>query len=125
MTRTTNARIAGVAFLFYIVVGISSLAMKGHAHATDVLVLFTSLSALTLGVTLYAITRDEDPDLALLAMACRFVEAVAGQAQVAAFFFAVGSTIFSWLLFRGRMIPAALAGLGVLASALLVVILPL
>src|SRR5205085_4721122 len=41
-----------------------------------------------------------------------------------AIFFAVGSTIFSWLLLRGRMIPAALAWLGVLASALLVVELP-
>jgi len=41
------------------------------------------------------------------------------------FFFAVGSTIFSWLLLRGRMIPVALAWLGVLASVLLVIILPL
>jgi hypothetical protein len=40
-------------------------------------------------------------------------------------FFAVGSTLFSWLLLRGRMIPAALAWLGVLASILLVVCLPL
>jgi len=37
----------------------------------------------------------------------------------------VGSTLFSWLLLRGRMIPVALAWLGVLASVLLVVILPL
>ena len=40
-------------------------------------------------------------------------------------FFAVGSTLFSWLLLRGRMIPVALAWLGVLASILLVVCLPL
>ena len=40
-------------------------------------------------------------------------------------FFAVGSTIFSWLLLRGRMIPGALASLGVLASVLLVVCCPL
>jgi hypothetical protein len=40
-------------------------------------------------------------------------------------FFAVGSTLFSWLLLRGRMIPVALAWLGVLASLLLVVGLPL
>ena len=31
--------------------------------------------------------------------------------------FAVGSMLFSWLLLRGRMIPVALAWLGVLASA--------
>jgi hypothetical protein len=40
-------------------------------------------------------------------------------------FFAVGSTIFSFLLLRGRMIPAPLAWLGVLSSALLAVGLPL
>ncbi|MBI4501026.1 MAG: DUF4386 family protein [Gemmatimonadetes bacterium] len=44
---------------------------------------------------------------------------------VGATFFAVGSTLFSWLLLRGRMIPVALAWLGVLASILLVVGLPL
>ncbi|RPJ22488.1 MAG: DUF4386 family protein, partial [Chloroflexi bacterium] len=32
---------------------------------------------------------------------------------------------FSWLLLRGRLIPVVLAWLGVLASVLLVVILPL
>jgi hypothetical protein len=37
----------------------------------------------------------------------------------------VGSLIFCWLFLRGRMIPVALAWLGVLASALLVVMLPL
>ncbi len=42
-----------------------------------------------------------------------------------AIYFAVGSTLFSWLLLRGRMVPVALARLGVFASVLLVVILPL
>src|SRR5436309_13692886 len=42
-----------------------------------------------------------------------------------AIFFAVASTLFSWLLLRGRMIPVPLAWLGVLASALVVVILSL
>src|SRR5216684_7486772 len=45
--------------------------------------------------------------------------------DVSATFFAVGSTLFSWLLLRGRMIPAPLAWLGVVASVLLVVGLPL
>jgi hypothetical protein len=40
-------------------------------------------------------------------------------------FFAVGSTFFSWLLLRGRMIPIPLAWLGVVASVLLVACLPL
>src|SRR5438093_11943539 len=40
-------------------------------------------------------------------------------------FFAVGSTLFSYLLLRGRMIPVPLAWLGVIASVLLVVGLPL
>jgi hypothetical protein len=39
--------------------------------------------------------------------------------------FAFGSTAFSWLLLRGRMIPVALAWLGVVASVLLAVGLPL
>ena len=40
-------------------------------------------------------------------------------------FFAVGSTFFSLLFLRGRMIPVALGWLGVGASILLVVLLPL
>jgi uncharacterized protein DUF4386 len=44
---------------------------------------------------------------------------------IGATFFAVGSTIFSYLLLRGRMIPVWLAWVGVVGSALLVVGLPL
>jgi hypothetical protein len=43
----------------------------------------------------------------------------------AAILFAVGSTLFAFLFLRGRIIPRPLAWLGVLASALLVVALPL
>jgi hypothetical protein len=43
---------------------------------------------------------------------------------IAATFFAVGSTLFSWLLLRGRIVSVPLAWLGVLASGLLVVGLP-
>jgi hypothetical protein len=42
-----------------------------------------------------------------------------------AILFAAGSTVFSYLLLRGRMIPVALAWLGVIGSALLFVGLPL
>jgi hypothetical protein len=38
--------------------------------------------------------------------------------------FAIGSTLFCYLFLRARTIPAALAWLGVIASALLVVALP-
>jgi hypothetical protein len=122
MTRTTNARVAGFTFLFYVAAGIASLALSGRPHATDVLSLFTSLSALVLGVTLYGITREQDPDLAMLGLTCRVVEAIPG--HQGAMFFAVGSTLFCSLLLQGRMIPVALAWLGVVASVLLVVILP-
>jgi len=123
MTRTANARAAGVTFVVYIGAGVATLALGSRSHAGDVLTLVTSLSALVLGVTLYSITRDEDPDLALLALACRIVESIPGHAGPT--FFAVGSAIFCWLLLRGRMIPVSLAWLGVVASGLLVVILPL
>jgi len=118
--------------------------------------------ALVLGVTLYAITREEDRDLAMLGMICRVAEAVIGALSVpetlallwlatatgadvpdrgtaqalatyfmrggvafTATFFAVGSSLFAWLLLRGRMIPVLLGWIGVLASVLLVICLPL
>jgi len=185
MTRTTNARLAGVAFLFYIAAGIGSMilshratagegiaaqlaSMAAHSsniHASAVLTLLCGFSALILGVTLWALTREVDPDLATLGMVCRVSEGVIGglavqgslsllwlatatgttapppeQAQgiatflqngetmsgtIAAAFFALGSTCFSWLLLRGRIIPVGLAWIGLLASVLLVVVLPL
>jgi Domain of unknown function (DUF4386) len=122
MTRRTNARIAGVTFFVYLVAGIASLATAGRPHVAGVLSLFTSFSALVLGVTLYAITREQDPDLAMLALTCRVIEAIPGEGRI---YFAVGNAIFCWLLLRGRMIPVGLAWLGVLGSVFLVVILPL
>jgi len=182
MTRTTNARIAGFTFLFYIAAGISSLVLFGRAtggegiaaklvgiaqHASDVritvvLFLLQCFSALVLAVTLYAITREEDRDLAMLALTCRVGEGLIGaigiqstlgllwlataagasapdtaaaqalgayflsdNVALTATFFAVGSMLFSYLFLRGRMIPIPLAWLGVVASVLLVVGLPL
>jgi hypothetical protein len=121
MTRTTNARITGVALLLYIAAGIASLALAGRTQAAELLTLITTFCALVLGVTLYAITKEQDPDLAMMGLACRVLEAAPGPGEI---FFAVGSTLFCWLLLKGRMIPTALAQLGVLASVLLVVILP-
>jgi hypothetical protein len=123
MTLKTNARVAGVTVFLYLAAGITSLALAGRPQATNMLALATSFSALVLGVTLYAITREQDRDLAMLGLTCRVIEAMPGVPGT--IFFAVGSALFSWLLLRGRMIPAALAWFGVLASLLLVVILPL
>ena len=47
------------------------------------------------------------------------------QTLTASLLFAVGSTIFSYLLLRGRMIPVGLAWLGVLGSALTALVLPM
>jgi hypothetical protein len=183
MTRKTNSRIAGIAFLFYIAAGILSMVLSGRAsggtgiaaklarisgHVTEMrlaylLAFATAFAALSLGVTLYALTRDEDSDLAMLAMMCRVAEGVVGvslpstliliwlatttgpgapdpaaaqaigafllrlegsTSLIAATLFAVGSTIFCWLLLRGRMIPVSLAWLGVVASVILVLALP-
>lgn len=96
MTRRTNSRIAGFTFLFYIAAGILGLVLFGRAtggegiaaklagiaqHETDVrlvivLGLFQCFSALVLAVTLHALTREQDPDLALLGMTCRLGEGV-------------------------------------------------
>ncbi|HKQ36956.1 MAG TPA: DUF4386 domain-containing protein [Verrucomicrobiae bacterium] len=97
MTARTNARLAGFTFLFYIILGIAGMVLftaatggqdtaatlasiASHRFAMGLSVvcgLLTILSALILGVTLYALTRDEDADLALLALTCRVVEGAA------------------------------------------------
>jgi Domain of unknown function (DUF4386) len=183
-TRTTNASVAGFTFLLYIEVGIAQMFVAGGAtggngtaaklasiaqHAPQVRInvvlgLLTCFAALVLAVTLYRITRDQGPSLAMLALTCRVGEGVIGgifipttlgllslataapanapdtaAAQVlgsflltarawnpiiAATFFAVGSTLFSYLLLRGRTVPVPLAWLGIVASVLLVVGLP-
>ena len=148
MTRRTNARIAGIAYLLYIAVAYPSMVLSDRAtsgegmaaklanmalHATDVrlaavLSLIGCFCALVLAVTLGLLaiataagTDAPDPG------AARAVGAfVLNQSWfIAATFFAVGSTLFSWLLLRGRMVPVWLAGLGVIASAVVAVALPL
>jgi hypothetical protein len=122
MTHTTNARVAGVTVLVYLAGGIASMLLAGNAPATAVLSLVGSFSALVLGVTLCAITREQDPDLALLGLGCRVIEAVPGHGEI---YFAVGSSVFCWLLLTGRMIPVALAWFGLTASVFLVMLLPM
>jgi hypothetical protein len=102
MTRTTNARLAGLAYLLYIAAAFPSMVLLDRAtsgtgmtaklatmaqHAGDVrlgvvLSMIGSFCALVLAVTLYALTRDEDRDLALLAMTCRVTEGATGAASV-------------------------------------------
>jgi uncharacterized protein DUF4386 len=185
MTRTTNARLAGCTFLAYIATGIASMflfsqvaagptaaaklaSIAQHATAvrlTAVLTLLTFFEAIVLGVTLFALTHEEDHDLAVLGLCCRVGEGVLGAASavstmrllpvaaasamsaapdaaaatalgasllsqggsstaIGATCFAVGSTLFSYLFLRARSIPVTLAWLGVLASVVLVIALP-
>lgn len=185
MTRSRNARIAGFTFLFYAAIGICSELLMHQArgvgddaaklvrigqYATNVrltilIMVLEGVSALVLAVTLYGITRDEDHELATLALVCRVAEGILGtlnipsylgllwlaragvgtaapdipttnalrafllmpgpSVPIGAIFFAVGSVVFSYLLLRGRMVPVSIAWLGVLASGLLAVVLPL
>ena len=119
----TYARIAGFTFIFYIAVGIAGMVLGSDSQLNDLLLLLQSFSALALGVTLYALTREQGPILALFALICRVAEAI--QYGESAIYFSVGSLFFAWLLLRGRLIPTLLAQLGVIASALLVIVLPL
>lgn len=174
-------------FLFYIATGIASMVLFSQAtgaaagtaatlasiaqHATAVrltavLALLTLVEAVALAVALYALTRDQDPHLALLALCCRVSEGVIGAVSavstlgllsaatagtaaaapdaaaaralgalllkeggvytlIGATCFALGSTLFCYLFLRARSIPVPLAWLGVLASLLLLVALPL
>ena len=120
MTARTNARFAGAAYLVYLVAGIASMAAASYPPARDVLNTVVPFCAVALGVTLYALTRHVDEDLALLGMALRLLEAAPGNGEL---FFAVGNAIFCWLLLRGRLIPSALAGLGLGWSILLAALL--
>ena len=116
------ARVAGFTFLFYIAAGIFSMTLPNKSQVADLLNLLLNFSAIVLGVTLFMITWEQGPGLALLALTCRVMEAVHSESAI---FFALGSTLFCWLLLRGRMIPIVLAWLGVVSSVLLAVVLPL
>jgi hypothetical protein len=182
MTLRTNSKVAGFAFLAYIAVALTGMILESRASAGEapaeklasiaqhagmmrtgiVLEMLGCFCALVLAVTLYAITRDQDRDLALLAATFRVAEGVFGavslqvttatlwlattanrpdpatlgalgaylfklpwSSDIPATFFAVGSTIFASLLLRGRIVPVWLAWLGVAASILVLVLLPL
>ncbi len=65
------ARVAGFTFLLYIIAGITSMALGKESQLTDLLTLLQSFSALVLGATLYALTREQGSVLALFALLCR------------------------------------------------------
>jgi len=137
MARTTAARVAGFTFLFYIIVGISSMAGAFHGPTAELATYAQNLSAVILALTLFVVTRVEQRIVAALGMIFRLAEAALGPALdltgltlsrptlVAATLFAIGSTFFCSLLLRGRMLPSAIAMTGVIASVILVVGLPL
>ena len=81
----------------------------------------------TLGL-LWLVTnaRPNAPDVpSANALAAYLLKVGTWQTISASLLFAAGSTVFAYLLLRGRMIPVAIAWIGVVGSALLVVILPL
>ena len=84
------------------------------------------IGALTsLGILWLATDAPPSPATTTIALAELLLQIQGWNVTLIATFFALGSTVFSWLLLRGRMIPVALAWLGVVASVLLVVGLPL
>ena len=149
MTRTTNARIAGFTFLVYIAAGITSLVLFSQAtggqevpakleniarhvfqlRLTTILGLLGAVCAFVLAVTLYAITRDQDSDLAnarfdlprwrgfaqlgtstgptkpdAVTLQALGTYILAGPEWImAAVLFAMGSTLFSYLFLRAEL----------------------
>jgi hypothetical protein len=65
------------------------------------------------------------PDIPTTNALRAFVLMPGASVLIGSIFFAVGSFIFSFLLLRGRMVPVSIAWLGVFASGLLAVTLPL
>jgi Domain of unknown function (DUF4386) len=78
LTRTTNARTAGVTFIVYFVAVMALVAGAHDPRLRIILALTGQFSALVLGVSLYALTRDYDRDLAMLGLVCRTAEGIIG-----------------------------------------------
>lgn len=94
MSTRTNARVAGFMFLFYIATAFPEMLVSQRARSgvsvleklvsiaqhvplmrlSIILNLVTFVDAVVLAVALYGLTRDEDNELAILALACRLTE---------------------------------------------------
>jgi hypothetical protein len=110
ITREQDQDLAMAGLIFRVGEGLIGVAMP------------TSLALLWLATA----TGPNAPDAGTThALAAFLLQLGAWKTSIAATFFAVGSAFFSWLFLRGRMIPVTLAWLGVAASLLLVVGLPL
>ena len=93
MSSRIAARLAGALFLFVIVTVLVASALQGEAggdaaetlravsdrtlpyRASIVALLVATVASLALGATLYAVTRRQDENLAMLALVCRVAEA--------------------------------------------------
>lgn len=129
MTRRANARVAGISFLLYIASGIPAMILMkratpgeeiaarlagvaqhvGEVRLAALFVLIGGFCAIALGVSLYAITRSQDSDVALLAMVFRVSEGMIGGIA------AQRSLSLVWLATAsgpGAPDPAAAHGLG-------------
>lgn len=102
MTQRTDARLAGIAYLVYIVLTMTSVTVFGRvmaaggvmqqladlarmmpqARVTIVLDLLQVPCALVLAVTLYRLTKEVNPTLAILAMMFRVGEGLLGAASI-------------------------------------------
>lgn len=98
MTRRSSARLAGIAFLVYIAVGISGSVLYARgtagktmaeklasvpAHLLEIrisllLTILSAICALVLAVTLYGVTRDQDHEVAMFGLVCRAGEGILG-----------------------------------------------
>ncbi len=111
LTRSVDADIARIAFACRVAEGVVNATSAGHA--------MTTLSAAMAAVA--SSGADKGVATAIGAQLLRG----SGTFIVSALSFSVGSTLFAWLFLRARTIPHWLARLGVFASLLLVVALPL
>ena len=116
---------AGFTFLFYIAVGVFQTAVLGNTGTAAIVAIFAQrTSAVVLAVTLFRITRPVGAAVAGVAAACRIVEGLLSP-PLAIVFFAAGSTLFCWLFLRGLLIPLGLAWVGLFASVVILVGIPL
>ncbi len=103
----------------------ADLAVLGLAFRVGEGVLAGLGALASLGVLWLATEATPAPTTTTSALAELLLQIRGWNVTITATFFALGSTVFSWLLLRGRLIPVALAWLGVVASVLLVIGLPL